>query len=166
MCVSYWSSVCQVYPNHEVVMFQPLKLTTLKPTICRLFFYSLLLNPPWPLLLPSNVLTGGISLLSLLPIHQLTPCCCTIWSAHTVITRIRPIIARTPFLLLTRQFHCPTSLPLPVPCHACRIAVAAIISSNMSPSCFSASAWQHHGSWIPPLLTHKRLLHWYLKNSP
>ena len=59
VCVCYWSLVRYVCPNHEVVMLQPRTVNTPKPRIIRLLLYSLLLNPPHPLLLPSNVLTGG-----------------------------------------------------------------------------------------------------------
>ena len=59
VCVCYCPPVREVCPNHEVVMFQSRTVTTLKPIPCRLFLYSLLLNPPLPLLLPSDVFPRG-----------------------------------------------------------------------------------------------------------
>ena len=58
MCVCYWPLVHEVYRNHDVVMFLPWIVTTRKPILCQLLLYSLIMNPPHPLLLPSNLPPG------------------------------------------------------------------------------------------------------------
>ena len=60
MCVCYWQLVCGVFPNYEVVDFQPRTVTPPEPRLRHLLLciYSLP-APPCPPLLSSDVLPGG-----------------------------------------------------------------------------------------------------------
>ena len=57
VCV-YWPSVREVCPNYEVVVFQPLTLTTPDLASVAYCYIAYLLNPPHPLFLPSDVHPG------------------------------------------------------------------------------------------------------------
>ena len=125
MC--YCLTVCERYPNHEVVLFQHWRVTTSKPRIYCLFLYSLLLNLPCPA--PSFCclmsFQGGSSLLPRFNNHQRLPYRRTVSSSHPGITRLHLSIPRTPPLSLTHRFQSPTPLPLPCPSHKYWIHVAA-----------------------------------------
>ena len=68
-CCCYWPPVCEVCPNYEVVEFQPRTLTT--PDLGSVAYcYVLLLDPSYPLLLPSKVLPPLPSS-SVFPLHSI-----------------------------------------------------------------------------------------------
>ena len=61
LCVCYWPLVREIFPNYEVVVFQPWALTT---TDLGSVYYCYIANiePPLPLLPPPDVLPGGAAL--------------------------------------------------------------------------------------------------------
>ena len=131
--VCYWTPVHEVYPNYELLMFQPRTSTNPDLGSVAYCYIAYLFNRPYPLLQPSDVcLRGGIPLLPRLPRHGRLSCCRTGSSTHPGINRLCPSIPKQ-FTRLspTRRFHIPTPSPLPFPRHAFRITLA--ISPSLLP---------------------------------
>ena len=61
VCVCYWPLVHEVFPNYEVVMFQPWTLTTPYLGSVTCCYIAYLLIPPLPLLLLPDVHQGEAS---------------------------------------------------------------------------------------------------------
>ena len=127
MCVCFCDCprLRKVCLYHEVLMFRPWTVTPLKPRLCHLLLYILLLNLTPPSSFCPVSLWGGIPLLTCLPIRQHFSCCCTGSSAHPGITHLCPKILITPHLPLACRFQIPNPPLFPRPRHACRILVAA-----------------------------------------
>ena len=135
MC--YWTPVCELCTNHEVVMFQPRSLNPPKLSSVAYCYMAYLLNPLRPILLPSCVRPGGAA-------HS-CPASSDINFRH-VNARDHPPTRASPisvpeyqktftYLPLTRSFQSPTPppLPFPGPRHACQITVASapLLLSNL-----------------------------------
>ena len=120
------------------------------PRLCRLLLCSLFINPPSPLILPSNVRTGGIPLLPRYPIHRRPPYRRTGSSSHLGVPRLCPSIPKnhcpargppltwafpvsinSPWIHLIRRFHSRNPPPLPCPCHAWQIPV--VVAPSLPP---------------------------------
>ena len=56
--VCYWPSVCEVFPNYEVVVYHLQTLTAPDLGYVTYFYIGFLLNPPNPIFLPSDVRQG------------------------------------------------------------------------------------------------------------
>ena len=91
------------------------------------WYISYLLNPPHPLLLPSDVRLGGAA--HSYPASPAIDICPASARGHPT-TRESPVsvleyLKTLPRLPLTRNLHIPTPPPLPRSCHAFQIPVAA-----------------------------------------
>ena len=58
VCVCYWPPVREIFPNHEVMIFQPRTLTTPDLGSVAYCYIAYLLNPSHPLFLPYDVCPG------------------------------------------------------------------------------------------------------------
>ena len=58
VCVCYWTRVYDIFPNYEVVVYHLHTLTTPDIIPVNYCFIGFLLNPPNPLLLPSDFRQG------------------------------------------------------------------------------------------------------------
>ena len=133
MCVCYCPTLREVFPNYDMVMFQPRKFTTLDLVSFTYCYIDYLLNTPDHLLLLSDVRPrgGGSPILTRLPSHWCPSYHLTGSSDHRGVTHTRPRIPKNlhpPPLTCHFQILTPPPPPptLPRPRHNCRIpAVAA-----------------------------------------
>ena len=145
VCVCYWPPFHEVFPNYQVVMFQPRALTTPDLDSVAYFYMAYLLNPPHPLFLPSNFRQGEEA-------HSCPTTPAINLSPHGIILppRRHPSPSQHTKILSLPLLH--RSLPesesssplLPPPClmnyRRLRSLAASKISFNVAFICFSPTA--------------------------